>query len=233
MAVKQRTDLSRGLDALTDPGRVILARRRVPRKRRKTRRNLAAVRGELAVCYSLGCFRSIRGMLDKEPEQFTLNPLQQMPGLYTTPILAGGFAQTLITVTQKFTRGQNRAGRDAAALRLGTPQNSQQNRRCGYANTSSLARQRELRPNWSVVNKNTAALFYHRLREIVAARIEDESPLQGEIEIDESYFGRPHAKAKGAVALPAKSRSSASSSGAAASTPRSCQTPLGLPDGRS
>ena len=36
------------------------------------------------------------------------------------------------------------------------------------------------------VNKNTAALFYHRLREIVAARIEDESPLQGEIEIDES-----------------------------------------------
>ena len=39
------------------------------------------------------------------------------------------------------------------------------------------------------VNKNTAALFYHRLREIVAARIEDESPLQGEIEIDESYFG--------------------------------------------
>jgi transposase len=27
------------------------------------------------------------------------------------------------------------------------------------------------------------------MREIVAARIEDESPLQGEIEIDESYFG--------------------------------------------
>lgn len=39
------------------------------------------------------------------------------------------------------------------------------------------------------VNKNTAALFYHRLREIVAARVEDESPVQGEIEIDESYFG--------------------------------------------
>ena len=39
------------------------------------------------------------------------------------------------------------------------------------------------------VNKNTAALFYHRLREIIAARIEDESPLGGEIEIDESYFG--------------------------------------------
>ena len=51
------------------------------------------------------------------------------------------------------------------------------------------------------VNKNTAALFYHRLREIVAARIEDESPLQGEIEIDESYFGgrRKGKRGRGAV----------------------------------
>lgn len=39
------------------------------------------------------------------------------------------------------------------------------------------------------VNKNTAALFYHRLREIIAARIEDESPIQGEVEVDECYFG--------------------------------------------
>jgi transposase len=39
------------------------------------------------------------------------------------------------------------------------------------------------------VNKNTAALFYHRLRQIIAERIEDDSPLQGEIEVDESYFG--------------------------------------------
>jgi transposase len=39
------------------------------------------------------------------------------------------------------------------------------------------------------VNKNTAALFYHRLREIIALHIEDESPLRGEIEIDECYFG--------------------------------------------
>ncbi len=39
------------------------------------------------------------------------------------------------------------------------------------------------------VNKNTAVLFYHRLREIIAARIADESPLRGEIELDESYFG--------------------------------------------
>ena len=39
------------------------------------------------------------------------------------------------------------------------------------------------------VNKNTAALFYHRVREIIALRIEDESPLHGEIEVDECYFG--------------------------------------------
>ena len=39
------------------------------------------------------------------------------------------------------------------------------------------------------VNKNTAALFYHRLRQIIAVRIEDDSPLHGEIELDESYFG--------------------------------------------
>jgi transposase len=39
------------------------------------------------------------------------------------------------------------------------------------------------------VNKNTAALFYHRLREIIAARIEDGSPIRGVVELDESYFG--------------------------------------------
>ena len=39
------------------------------------------------------------------------------------------------------------------------------------------------------VNKNTAALFFHRLREIIAARIEDDSPIRGEVEVDECYFG--------------------------------------------
>lgn len=39
------------------------------------------------------------------------------------------------------------------------------------------------------VNKNTAALFFHRLREIIATRIEDESPIRGEVEVDECYFG--------------------------------------------
>lgn len=45
------------------------------------------------------------------------------------------------------------------------------------------------------VNKNSAALFYHRLREIIAIQIEDESPFKGEIEVDESYFGG-HRKGK-------------------------------------
>ena len=35
------------------------------------------------------------------------------------------------------------------------------------------------------VNKNSAVLYYHRLREIIAARIEDESPCSGEVEIDD------------------------------------------------
>ena len=41
------------------------------------------------------------------------------------------------------------------------------------------------------VNKSTAAYFYHRLREIIVFEIEQESHefLDGEIEVDESYFG--------------------------------------------
>ncbi|MEI5682783.1 IS1595 family transposase, partial [Mesorhizobium sp. CCNWLW179-1] len=39
------------------------------------------------------------------------------------------------------------------------------------------------------VNKNTAVLFYHRLRLIIADQIEDASPIRGEIEVDECYFG--------------------------------------------
>jgi transposase len=41
------------------------------------------------------------------------------------------------------------------------------------------------------VNRHTATLFYHKLRETIAARLAAEAPalLDGEIEIDESYFG--------------------------------------------
>jgi transposase len=39
------------------------------------------------------------------------------------------------------------------------------------------------------VNKTTAAYFYHRLRSIIAAMIDEEMQIDGEIEVDESYFG--------------------------------------------
>jgi transposase len=47
------------------------------------------------------------------------------------------------------------------------------------------------------VNRNTAILFYHKLREVIFAELEAESPelMRGEIEVDESYFGG-HRKGK-------------------------------------
>lgn len=40
------------------------------------------------------------------------------------------------------------------------------------------------------VNRHTATLFYHKLRELIAARLAEEAPfLAGEVEVDESYFG--------------------------------------------
>src|SRR5882724_10590202 len=39
------------------------------------------------------------------------------------------------------------------------------------------------------VNKTTAAYYFHRLREVIYQASEDSSPLSGEIEVDESYFG--------------------------------------------
>lgn len=39
------------------------------------------------------------------------------------------------------------------------------------------------------VNRNTAIYFYHRLRSIIAQKIDDEMPFYGEVEVDESYFG--------------------------------------------
>ena len=39
-------------------------------------------------------------------------------------------------------------------------------------------------------NRHTATLFYHKLREVIAARLAAEAPfLAGGIEVDESYFG--------------------------------------------
>ena len=47
------------------------------------------------------------------------------------------------------------------------------------------------------VNRNTAILFYHKLREVIFAALEAEAPelMRGEIEVDESYFGG-HQKGK-------------------------------------
>ena len=39
------------------------------------------------------------------------------------------------------------------------------------------------------INRNTATKYYRKWREIIAAKIEDTSQLEGEVEIDESYFG--------------------------------------------
>jgi transposase len=39
------------------------------------------------------------------------------------------------------------------------------------------------------VNKNTACYYFQRLRKIIYQATEDTSPLAGEIEVDESYFG--------------------------------------------
>lgn len=41
------------------------------------------------------------------------------------------------------------------------------------------------------VNRHTATLFYHKLRELIAAQLAAQTaePLVGEVEVDESYFG--------------------------------------------
>jgi transposase len=39
------------------------------------------------------------------------------------------------------------------------------------------------------LNRNTVRLFFHRLREIIASQQSDLSMMEGEIEVDESYFG--------------------------------------------
>jgi transposase len=39
------------------------------------------------------------------------------------------------------------------------------------------------------VNRKTAAYFYHRLREIITKHLDANSPIDGHVEVDESYFG--------------------------------------------
>ena len=43
------------------------------------------------------------------------------------------------------------------------------------------------------IQVNTAALFYRKIRIVIAEKLEaDASAFAGEIELDESYFGRVH-----------------------------------------
>jgi transposase len=39
------------------------------------------------------------------------------------------------------------------------------------------------------VHRNTAASFFTRLRKVICQELEEASPLEGEVEVDESYFG--------------------------------------------
>lgn len=39
------------------------------------------------------------------------------------------------------------------------------------------------------IQANTAALFYHKLRQLIACHLEEEWPFDGEVEVDECYFG--------------------------------------------
>jgi transposase len=68
------------------------------------------------------------------------------------------------------------------------------------------------------VNRKTAAYFFHLLRQIIARQLEDSLPVEGLVEVDESYLAA-FAKANGGAAQPARFPSSASSSAAARSTP--------------
>ena len=40
------------------------------------------------------------------------------------------------------------------------------------------------------INRNSAILFYHKLREVIAGKLAEDTPfLEGDVEVDESYFG--------------------------------------------
>jgi len=47
------------------------------------------------------------------------------------------------------------------------------------------------------VNFKTAVYFYHRLREIICFATEEDTPFTGEVELDESHFGRIRKEKRG------------------------------------
>jgi transposase len=86
------------------------------------------------------------------------------------------------------------------------------------SNTSSAGTTARSAALLTGVNQHTATLFFRKLREVIAQRLNEEAPelLGGEVEIDESYFGGRR-KVNGDAALAARFPSSACSSGAARS----------------
>ena len=68
------------------------------------------------------------------------------------------------------------------------------------------------------VNRKTAAYFFHRLRQIIARQLEDSLPVEGSSRSMRAILAA-FASANAGAAQPAKSRSSASLSAAAKSTP--------------
>lgn len=50
------------------------------------------------------------------------------------------------------------------------------------------------------VNRHSATLFYHKLREMIAYYLENEWAFDGETEVDESYFGGAHKGNRGRAA---------------------------------
>lgn len=51
------------------------------------------------------------------------------------------------------------------------------------------------------VNCNTAAYYFHRLRELIARSLDELDQFAGEIEVDESYFGGHHKGKRGRGAV--------------------------------
>ncbi len=49
------------------------------------------------------------------------------------------------------------------------------------------------------VNRKTAAYFFHRLRQIIARQLEDSLPVEGLVEVDESYYGGVRKGKRGAA----------------------------------
>ena len=70
------------------------------------------------------------------------------------------------------------------------------------------------------VHPNTTALFYHKLREVIAEKIAEDVPFDGEIKGDESNFGA------GSVGRLARCQCLACSSGGERFIPKSLRMPL-------